>query len=124
MAEQGNNSTSSSTLIRWVLGIIVSSLVLVSAGFIAKMDKQDTRLVVNEIAIAKLTENTTHLTKISESLILDQLDKVYKAGELNTKLSNLELKFNLLEDRYKTISERLLAINARMDSRTRDNPPQ
>ena len=91
------------------MAIVVQTLIF------NRIDGLESRVRDNAIAIAKLQEKLSIVDATSASSRAEQVAAVNINAENKTKIGTLELSLKLLEDRYKTISERILTINQRLD---------
>lgn len=113
----GNGNGGAQKLIWWVIGVQGAAIALFAITMLNKIDMMDRRIGANEVAIATTKEVLSQLGELTRAIRQEQIDRTFRFGELNTKISNLELSMKLTEDRYKTISERILTINQRLDNR-------
>ena len=115
----GDNNGAVSRLLWWVVGLIGSSLVL-GGGFlvstlVARVDTLYVRVGASEVVIATMKETLRALDDLAKAIRTEQVDRTFRFGELGNKISSIDMRMQLLDDRYKTISERILAINNRLD---------
>ncbi len=106
--ERGVANETNTMLVRWILGIGASILVLFVATSIARFDAHDHRINSNEIAIGKLTEKMSELIDIAKSARADQLDRMAKFGEIDTKLALLDMRMTVMLDRFDALKEKKL----------------
>jgi len=109
------NGNGNNKLIWYILGLFGSLIGIIILVGINKIGSIDDRLRETEVKVAALTENMVQQKEGTSLARTTQLDAVTKFAELNAKISSAELGIKLLNDRYTTMSERLLAINQRLD---------
>lgn len=107
----GNGNGATTKLIYWLLGIF-GAICLSGGTWVASLDS---RIRDNATSIAKIQQQMIEMEKLAT--------KVEAIRDLGAKLAVQELSMKLLEDRYKTMSERLLVINGRMDTLRSPPPP-
>ena len=82
----------------------------------ARVDTLYSRVGASEVIIATMKEALRTLDDLAKAIRTEQVDRTFRFGELGNKISNIDMRMQLLDDRYKTISERILAINSRLDA--------
>jgi hypothetical protein len=113
--DTNGNGNGNNKLIWYILGLFGSLIGIIILVGINKIGSIDDRLRETEVRVAALTENMVQQKEGTSLARTTQLDAVTKFAELNAKISSTELSIKLLNDRYTTMSERLLAINQRLD---------
>lgn len=111
----GNGNGTSMKLVWWILGGFVGLVGIFVTASLNKMGALDDRVRTNEIALASIKDPVGQVKEVIQTGRQVQLEMINKYGELNASLTEFKLGLKLLEDRYKTMSERILAINQRLD---------
>jgi len=116
---QNNNESPNSTgnkLLWWVLGALGAfSLFVFQQVIFDRIKEHDTRLRELEIGQIALKGKAEITDKLATETRAEQLVRINSIHELQNKLNALDIQQKIIEDRTKTISERILTMQQRLD---------
>lgn len=112
----GNGSGYGSKLVWWLIGLLGGLVVLSASLIIGRIDGIDARTRDNATIIAGLEQHIKQVDSLTTSTRSEQLARITATAEQSARISALELTQKMMEDRLKTISDRLLAVNQRLDN--------
>ncbi len=118
---EGNGLNGSAKLVWWILsgfgGLIFLGLQLV----LGRIDTLDIRQRDDALALVKLQAQAVQAENLAVLARSEQLARIGSYGDIQTKISSIEMSVKLLDDRYKTVSDRLLGLAQRMDKNLESN---
>jgi hypothetical protein len=117
---------SGAIVFKWITGAVGAMLVIILTFLLSQISSKfgsiDTalnevrnRFSLTEVKIATIDEKLKQVDILSEHTRKEQVDRTGKFGTMESKLITMDMRIQQTEDRYRTISERILAINQRLD---------
>jgi len=122
VSENGNGMMS----VKWVYGLIAAVFGIVFTvmvnGFSGHVAELDRRVASTERSIAGIEVMIRQVEDLLKITRAEQVDRTIRFADITGKINGIDNKLLLLEDRYKTLDEKILsgnikisAINGRLD---------
>lgn len=115
LADTGNGN--GTKLIWWILGIAATGFFLITGVGLNRVGILADTVTALQLKIATIEAEQKQLLSLANTTRNEQVDRTLKFATMDNKLSIMEIQLKQLERRSDTISDRVLSINKRLDSK-------